>query len=258
MTDQYYFFNREERNLTAILYHLMLQPGNMIKFLDLIKFPEVNDIDQVSIYYEYAYLRDLWAGPQFKENSKRKEFILSHLDLAPEKIDYLKGSSILKFNQYFGAIPKPSGKFIQFPGNWSILRFDKNPDFQNDSIEFEKICRFKWCFNVKPDIVIHISSDLVICIEAKYESGEGHYPSNPEEMKIFKNRMLNPVAQMDIQEYLIQKILGFMTKSLLIKKTNRKVGKYQAVSWKEVFSYLSYSGEPQFVKEWLNRIINEK
>lgn len=118
----------------------------------------------------------------------------------------------MEFNEYFGAVPLPSEKYIQSPGNWSISKFKDNfPD--ND--EFLKVCKFKWCFNVKPDIVIHTSNDHAICIEAKFESGEGIFPTKQTVKDEFNRRELKFVGQTEIQKK-IMKLLGIKSKFLFL------------------------------------------
>ena len=123
------------------------------------KFPVV--ADQVSIYFEYAYLRDLWYE-RVKDNQVARDLILELLD--PPNRDELSGMSVLDFNTYFGAVPRASSEYIQSPGNWRIQRYRET--ITDDSF-FWKTCRFKWGFNAKPDIVIHTSNDTAVCVEAE-------------------------------------------------------------------------------------------
>ena len=55
----YYEINREERNLTAILYHLLCIESNLRLFLEILNIPESYNYFETEIYYEYAFLRDL-------------------------------------------------------------------------------------------------------------------------------------------------------------------------------------------------------
>ncbi len=56
----YLVINREERNLTALLYAALLVNDNITKLLDLVKYQLPRDSEQTVAYYEYAFLRDLW------------------------------------------------------------------------------------------------------------------------------------------------------------------------------------------------------
>lgn len=107
---------------------------------------------EMGIYFEYAYLRDLWdyIGDC---NEIKREVIYNFLK--PTNIQELKKMKTYEFNSYFGAISKPSSKYIQSPSRWSILKY-KDTICDND--EFLKVSKFKWAFNAKPDIVIN--SDL--------------------------------------------------------------------------------------------------
>lgn len=178
--DNYYKINREERNLAAIFYHLLLKDKNMKMFLNLIGCNfEIID-NEFSIYFEYAYLRDLWAT--IKKNDKKRELIYKFLKI--KNINVIKQFSIEKFNEFFGARPKASKNHIQSPSTWSI----KNYTDQLDDQDFLEVCKFKWAFKAKPDIVIHTSYNNAICIETKLFSSESSYPSNKEEKKYLKKR----------------------------------------------------------------------
>ena len=56
----YYPICREERNIVSIFYHALLLPGNLTKFLNLICIKRPESCEEVSIYFDYAYLRDVW------------------------------------------------------------------------------------------------------------------------------------------------------------------------------------------------------
>jgi hypothetical protein len=157
--------------------------------------------------------------------------------------------STLEFNTFFGAVPKASHKFIQSPGNWSIGRFKENI---SDKCEFLKVCKFKWSFKAKPDIVIHTSHDTAVCIEAKYMSGEGHYPTTPSEIREFKRRELPFVSQTSLQEYMMVELLGIETQFVfLVQKPSLKPKTHNILLWKDAFACLNTENCPPFVKKWI-------
>jgi len=251
----YHEINREERNLAAIFYHSLLLKNNLNKFINFIKCDFLIVENEMGIYFEYAFIRDLWSSIKNEnenENEFKRRLILDFLK--PNNRDYLEKISILKFNTHFGAVPKPSDKYIQSPGNWSIQCFNKNI---KDNNEFLKVCKFKWAFNAKPDIVIHTSNDKAICIEAKYESKEGKYPSKSTEKKIFRKRDIPLVGQLSIQKKIME-LLGIETKFIyLVQKTTSdhyKKNNTLVVTWKEVFDKLNLDNCPNFIKSWVNRL----
>ena len=245
----YYEINREERNLAAIFYHLLLINDNLKRFLQTISCSSPIDPDNMGIYFEYSYLRDLWFNIQ-EGNDIKRELIYKFLN--PANLKDLKAMSVLELNQYFGAVPKPSREFIQSPGNWSIEKYAGNI---TDNQEFLKICKFKWAFNAKPDIVIHLSKNTAICIECKFESGEGTYPTKPSEMREFQNRGIDLVTQTSLQKYIMEDLLGIETKFVfLVKKANSKSLTHDTLLWREAFSNLITDGCPQFIREWIKRI----
>jgi hypothetical protein len=250
----YYLINREERNLAAIFYHLLLQKDNLHRFLKIIScsFPIVEK--ELAIYFEYAYLRDLWnyidksVITTEERNRIKKKTILEFLK--PTNLEELSNFNTFEFNKYFGAVPRPSYNDIQSPGNWSIRFYDHNI---KDKEEFLKVCKFKWCFNAKPDIVIHTSNNSAICIEAKLESCEGHYPSNDNEKKIFNTRGIKLVGQLSIQKMIMNELLGIETKYIFLVQKKSQSDTHATFSWQEVFNKLDIIDSPHFIKEWLKR-----
>jgi len=250
----YYSINREERNLAAIFYNLLLQTDNLKRFLDTIscQFPINNK--EMAIYFEYAFLRDIWfnidkPGIEIeRKNLIKRNTIIEFLK--PLNRSELSKMSVLEFNKYFGAVPRPSTTDIQSPGNWSIRFYDKNIEDHN---EFLKVCKFKWCFNAKPDIVIHTTNDTAICIEAKLESNEGKYPSNEKEKEIFKRRELELVGQLFIQKMIMDELLGLQTKYIFLVQKRTPTDTHDTYTWKDIFSKLDKSNCPRFVSEWINR-----
>ena len=252
----YYEINREERNLAAIFYHVLLLNDNLTKFLGTISCKFSIKPEEVGIYFEYSYLRDLWFNIKnekrvIEEDNRVKREII-HRFLRPSNIDELKLMSTHEFNGYFGAVPIVSDEYIQSPGNWSIGKYQRNI---KDNIEFLKVCKFKWAFNAKPDIVIHTSHDSAICIECKFESDEAQYPTNPSEIKEFKDRGLKRVTQTSLQKYMMEDLLGIRTQFVfLVQKEAAESETHTKLTWKQAFSNLSRDGCPFFIREWIERL----
>lgn len=251
--DGYYKINREERNLAAIFYHTLLLDDNLKKFLDKIdcKLPIIEN--EVGIYFEYAYIRDLWNNIKQGNDFKRK-LILNLLQ--PNNRQELEKMSVHDFNKYFGVIRALSANHITSPSNWSIKYYDIN--IKNNS-EFIKVSKFKWCFNAKPDIVIHTTHNTAICIEAKFESGEGKYPSNDFEREIFKKRGIELIGQLSIQRMIMEELLGIHSEYIFLVQKKSETEIHKVWTWKEAFANLETSRCPYFVREWLKRLeINEQ
>jgi hypothetical protein len=68
----YFKINREERNLAAIFYHVLLLGENLKMFLSTIscKFPIIEK--EMGIYFEYSFIRDLWYNIDQGNEFKRK------------------------------------------------------------------------------------------------------------------------------------------------------------------------------------------
>jgi len=240
---------REERNLAAIFYHLLLSKDNLRRFLDLIQCPFPIVEDEFGIYFEYAFLRDLWFNIQY-DNDLKREVILKLLKA--ENTEMLNAISIKEFNAYFG-VPNPSEKQIQSPSNWSIGKFKGN--ISNNS-EFLRTTELKWAFNAKPDIVIHTSKNSAICIECKLESGEGHYPTSKSEIDEFRLRGLNKVSQTALQKYIMSDLLGIETQFIfLVNNKSTETETHLSFQWRDVFASLEVSENYDFVRKWINRFL---
>lgn len=257
--DNYAAINREERNLCAILFHMLLINDNIRPFMELLGNPFTKPGADVNIYMEYAYARDLWntMGRDTDANTDKKQFILNKLGLHRDKrfVDL----SVVDFNETFGATPRASTKYIQNPGRWTVKKLAETLT-SND--EFQRACVFKWAFNVKPDIVIHTSPTTAVCIEAKLESGEGQYPQGKEEKDIWDRRLGNGkrVNQTEVQYFLMEEILGIGAKHVFLQrqraKENNLSEKSISMTWEDVFNALNRDGIPAFMTTTINSAIN--
>ncbi len=198
---------REERYFCAVLFHCMLQDTEGLKAL-VEKIVKGQGEAPTKIFVEYAMARDLWKCLG-KNNDAKKDYISQMLSLD------LPETSIEEFNRLFVA-GKSSITDIQSPARWGITTIFKN----TLSVEIKKkACELKWAFNIKPDIVIELNNDGVICIEAKVESGEGRYASTQDEKKIIKEHIKekeadefkNTSKQCAVQNFLMTKVLGYGT-----------------------------------------------
>jgi hypothetical protein len=245
----YFEINEEERNYAAIFYAALCKPHNAKRFLDTCKV-EAALGDNFGIYFEYAYLRDLWKHIDGQET--KKEIIRRLLKI--DGIDQIMEWPIVKINQHFGVAGQPSNKFVQYPGNWAITKFHEN--FSKD--DFLKVCKFKWSFNIKPDIVIHLDKDRALCIEAKYRSGEGSYPSSSVDKDIFHARgCTDYVKQIDLQRYMMEELLGVETQFIYLVFKEEK-SDHRVVKWKEAFDCLDLSEMPRFAVAMIEKISQSK
>lgn len=266
---EYHTFNREERYYAALLYHFLLKPKGLRKFLDLIG--DDSDQNNARIFFEYAHARDLWF--EFKAaankepgfdlallNEKLRSVIVSRVD-PTDSLGLLK-YDVRKFNDLFGA---KSTKHIQMPGRWSKLKFSKWVDLGGRDFA-ERACTLIWAFNAKADLVIHTSNNRAICIEAKVDSAESIYTATAGEGAPLFIR-----TQTQIQEFILDDLLGYETTYVLLtvngnaRLPSKHPGKqWNALSWEKVFDLIGPTDiepteEIPFVKASLkSHIIAEK
>ena len=246
LNSNYCEMNREERNYAAVLFAALCRPGNPELFLEYCGFDSKVGAD-FGIYFEYAFLRDLWSKIGDEETKKR----VIRENLSIDGIDEILQLPTIEINRKFGVAGQPSPDQIQFPGKWAIVKYAEN---FTDSSDFLKICRFKWSFNIKPDIVIHLSKSKAICIEAKYVSGEGSYPASEAEKSIFRNREIKYVGQMDLQKYMMEDLLGIETEFMFLVYKPERSETHKVVSWAEAFEAMNLEDMPAFAVEMARRI----
>ncbi len=261
---RYYQFVREERLFCAALAHLLMQRGpNLDAFLRLMnaklaadsKLP-IADLESAEIYVEFAFLRDYWNSLE-RDNSAKRRLIFDLLS----RVDGLRRyhsdpfpSAVAEFNGTFmGARGNKARNDIANPGQWSVTslfeRFGAQPD------EFRDFCRFKWSFNIKPDIVVLLPGSKPLCIEAKLESKEGRYPTNSKECNAFDaafGKEQGRVAQIELQQFMFRVLLNDPCQSLFIGAAP-EVSDVPFLAWREVFSELDLTSSIGYVR----RLIEE-
>lgn len=238
--------NREERNYTAIFFAALCNRINAKKFLALCGYYEEPG-PEFGVYFEYAYLRDLWS--RIKQEETKKEIIREHLQISG--IDKILSLSVTHINRLFGVSGTPSDQFIQYSGKWAIVKYHEHFP---DNTDFLNICKFKWSFNIKPDIVIHLDKERAICIEAKYESDEGSYPISEHEKKIFRDREIPFVRQTELQKYMMVDLLGIETDFRFLGFKKSTSNTHKAMTWAEAFGCMNLNYLPDFAKEMVKRI----
>jgi len=204
---------------------------------------------QTVAYFEYAFLRDLWDQGGLHNTGKRA--LITEL-LGTADVKALATASTSEWNEHFGCGGKTlSVNHVQSPGSWALTRYDANIDDNND---FLATTRFKWCWNTKPDIVVHTTLEHALVIEAKLESGEGRYPSGTADRAVFARRGLSSVGQTELQQHMFTKLLGVQVVPLfVVNRTGATSQSHKQVRWHDIFIELDLTGMPPFVQEWLAR-----
>lgn len=102
--------------------------------------------------------------------------------------------------------------------------------------------------------MIHLDKDRAICIEAKYESGEGSYPVSDVEKSIFLKRGINFVKQTELQKYMMEDLLGVKTDFLFLVFKKEQSKTHKITTWSEAFRSLDLRELPEFAIEMVNKI----
>lgn len=262
---KYYQFVREERLFCGALTHLLMQTGpNLVTFLQLVdaKLPadshlSGSTLEEAEIYVEFAYLRDYWHSLEHDNRAKRR--LIFNLLSRVEGLRHYQSDSfpnaVTEFNGTFmGAQGKKIKNDIASPGRWSVTslfeRFGTRPN------EFRDFCRFKWSFNIKPDIVVLLPGSKPLCIEAKLESKEGRYPTRSNECDAFDeafDKEEGRVGQIELQQFMFGVLLNDPCQSVFIGRTGASEPNSIFLSWEEVFAQLDLTSSIGYVR----RLIEE-
>ncbi len=223
---------REERNYAALLYAALLDRPNAEAFLRRAADEQVTlRIDEAcyGIYFEYAHLRDAWNCA--RDDQARVQAILRGVEIISTLgIDGLADLSAIcsdlagrlerrygecirtgggaadftPFNQWF--VSRPSARQVQSPQTWQVawLMAQRQDDLFDGlpAAARHMFVALAWCFNAKPDLVVHVNRDEAICVELKLESQESSYTAT--------NSASNPftLRQTEVQR-VVMALLGF-------------------------------------------------
>jgi hypothetical protein len=239
----YYAFVREERQFSFVLTHLLMQRGpNLSRFLSLAGVSEVTDeqMDGTEVYVEYSRLRDDWARLG-RDNKRKRERIVELLS----KVDGLRSLAArplpnepAAFNAFF-MMGRPEATIrydIAYPGLWSVVSLSER--FKGQPELFKDACKFKWSFNIKPDIVVRVPGHSPLCIEAKLESKEGTYPTARTECQKFDSFFgieQGRVGQIDLQKFMFENLLGEPCLPVFVDRSGTPPPGVVGLTWAQVF-----------------------
>ncbi len=183
-----------------------------------------------------------------------------------------------KFNeQFMGPAGLKVRKDIASPALWNVKALhglaEQYGASSADTKEiFRDLCKFKWAFRIKPDLVIVMPGFKPICIEGKLESREGTYPIKRAETKMFDDVFgtgaARRVRQVELQDFLFFVLLQREPQLLFIAQKEGKVTipgrdgttltRVPQLRWDQVFKALDTSSSIPFVQEFIgkNRLIN--
>lgn len=258
LESDYVDFNREERQFAAILYHLLLHPGGVERFLALVGAP-MPSAGEPQVYFEYTHLRDRFSAsarrcPGDDQRQRLRDALLRMLPLT-DSLSWLWSAAPREFNEFFCGRAGASGNYYQMPARWSPKsRFDH---WHAHDAEFARqACKMAWAFNIKPDLVIHTAEEAVVCVELKVESDASSYrvPSSHYDDGYYRS------SQLAIQHHALHKLLGYQTHLVLLSPSQKRPTQQDALdkderlcqlTWKEVLQGFPTYRERPFVQRLL-------
>lgn len=261
--DEFFRFTREERLFASIFTHLLMEQGsNIASFLKLVASKLKEDptwvsesVDDARVYFEFTFLRDDWKA--LEKNGEREDYIFRLFSLIPALSGYQRShfpEEAKAFNEVFmGGSPRVPREDIAMPGMWSVSaiahRFGDDPQAVRD------LCRFKWAFNIKPDIVLVLPGPTAICVEAKLESGEGQYPSSAKECEVFDKLFgigERRVGQIEEQRFMFSTLLEIPCDFVFLQRDDVDHPDAVSITWHEVFEFLDLTSSTQYVRDLIS------
>jgi hypothetical protein len=258
----YFLFNREERHLAAVLFHLLCHGKNLARLVHSRRPDWAVLPNECGVYFDYSFLRDAWhgLGKGVDANAKKRAVLRSMLErfgATPALLHKIDAEGTGELNGLF--ISRPSVSHIQSPANWQLAHL-ASPGVELGRDDVLAACRLKWAFKSKPDLVVQPSLKRALCIELKLESVEGTYPSDGTEKAILKSLGLYgpggafalPMRQTDLQRLMMHEIFGADHVSMLFvtRHEPRNDVPGPAVSWSHLLQCLEIPAEaPRFVRE---------
>jgi len=268
--DRFYSFLREERQFCAVLSHLLLQRGNNVgNFVDLlsnrltaVSDPWTDRLGEAEIYVDFAYLRDKWDNLGAKAGRTRTEANESKREFIRGAFDRLGISHAPSIN-LAAPVDEFNGQFISrqnirsdiaSPHHWEVKRLHELAGGSEET--FSLLCKFKWSFNIKPDLVIVIPGCRPICIEAKLESREAFYPTSAHDVRHFKDPKTR-VRQLAVQQFMFRELLQNPAQHVVIARDIPHGNQEQwlrdnripVLKWLDVFALMDFSGSLPFVRK---------
>lgn len=270
----FYRFLREERVFCAVLAHLLMQVGgNLRAFLGLLNSRLPSDraiptavVDDAEVYPEFSFLRDWWFALG-RNNDQKRDLIFKLAGRVPS-LGRLDPDALPQqpagFNaRFMGDRGLRITRDIVYPGQWTIPALDDQARSMALGPEgFRDLCRFKWSFNIKPDLVLVVPETRPICVEAKLESKEGSYPVRADECARFDRAAGagRRVGQLELQRFMFEYLLGEPCQPVIIGGTPPHSGTVASetndavfVSWSDVFRCLDLDSSIPFVR----RLVDE-
>ena len=286
LTDRpFYTFLREERQFSFLLAFLLMQKGDALtRFLDLTRsqtggalpVPTSVQLHNAEVYVEYAYLRDRWdsflkidgitgvvaPGARHEANLHKRAFIETLFRRVPSLVSLaaiVKPDRESEFNEYFmGKAGARITRDIASPALWSVAALCAN--FGTDPEVFRDLCKLKWSFRIKPDLVIDIPGFPPICVEAKLASGEGSYPRGKEALifdEVF-GKHLRRLGQFDLQKFMFATLLDRPCFPVVVQKLYPTTQIADPVLiWGEVLSDLVQAGGLDAAIPFVSKLVNE-
>ncbi len=265
----FYKFVREERHFCTILVQLLLaKNGNLGAFLKLANTKldgaplTTRGARRAEIYTEFSMLRDDWNALGRDNDAKRDRIkrllkragMGSHIGALPEAVPEL--------NEFFMG---PRGarivRDVAYPGSWSVSALAER--FRDKPEAFRDLCRFKWAFNIKPDIVIVIPGSSPLSVEAKLESREGQYPATSVDRGVFDavfGKKKGRVQQVELQRFMFKKLLGvsceFLTLGVRRVTSADDPNQTPILTWREAFAAMDLTGSLDYVKRFVDENVH--
>ncbi|MGK2966655.1 MAG: hypothetical protein ACSLFM_13780 [Tepidiformaceae bacterium] len=275
----FFEFLREERVFCATLAHLLMTRGSNVEtFIDLVNQQldgdskiSTNHPADAEIYLEFSFVRDWWdglgtasaGGTRTSANAAKHSLLLELMRRIPTLHDLAESlpgaSDPAAFNRRFRDSTRLIANDIASPVHWTLSAIASLT--QGNPPAFRDLCRLKWAFNIKPDLIIMLPDATPVCVEAKLESAEDTYPSGQADCSKFDSVVGagQRVGQIELQQFLFRYLLDRPCQAVVVTKVPRSRPAHSlenapvpVLSWGKVFSHLDHGDSIPFVHRFLS------
>ncbi|MBF5096589.1 hypothetical protein F1643_21610 [Azospirillum sp. INR13] len=205
----------------ATLYYLLHQGDNLRLFLDHFGINWPINWAETAIYPEYAFLRDHWMSLARQEGKSKtqptalgRSFLISaftRLSMSSSVIEWAQSLSISHFNLHFAGRGSPGGYI--YPGDWRVECYGPSiRDAGGQDSDIRSVYLLKASFHARPDLVIHLSPEHAIAVEAKLESPEARHPRDKFDRQVLREHcpiIQDGFLQTKLYEWLLDAVMGY-------------------------------------------------
>lgn len=222
----YQEYNREERDLCAHLFRLLLlDQEKWWPLRDFLGIGREVDIGQPQVFCEVALIRDVFHAKKKQDGDGAREFMIKLTELVARKL------RVASYTPFGKLLPEDLQDFDKTHPRQILMKLKKQdaPVTEYDEQVYEKI---QSLFSAKPDLLVSCSGKFYV-YEAKFCLGFTDSQLALTELiaKVWKEMLFNDLGYEQIPDYELR-VLGLQENIESLNEKNQPA--YQGSSWEAV------------------------